>query len=624
MHNTILRLLLCLLFTLTLGLPDAYAGFPEGAPSIVETAKLAGGLVVHLGAEDGVFSAALRQSDTMVVNGLTNSAEALGAAREYVASKGLSGPVSFSVLRGKTLPYVDNSVNLLVATCPMQVDSQEVMRVLCPGGAAVVLEADNRGWLSHVDCPKLPGPSGYVVFRKPIPPEIDSWTHFLHGPDGHVMSKDEAVAPPYHIQWIGDPMHARSHVHLTTMNVMVTNGKQLFYIVDESPGKLSEFLPGRWALVARDAFNGVVLWRKPLSVWQPYFVKDRNSFPADLHRRLVATEDVVFATLSIHGPVSALDAATGNLLRTYPDTEKTEDIIYENGVLCLSVNTGEVKDLDRLQMAYRHTEPRKKRLIAIEADTGKRLWEDAGNDTDELMPMTLAVKGDRLYFQNSKNVVCLDKINGKVRWRAPRPSEYFRPGWSSPTLVALDDIVISADRQSGPGQKLGKDQFAAGGFSTGNIVAFDARTGEHLWTNRCAEGCRAPTDVFNVGDSLWIGETLERRVDYNNVFDLRTGKVVKSHPQSEQWPHLASPPMLPRQGDPQLHPGGADGRGIHLAGDGPVAGAQLDPRLLQIRRDARQRHALSAARTVWMLYREQAHRVPRLGPAATGAARATG
>jgi hypothetical protein len=126
------------------------------------------------------------------------------------------------------------------------------------------------------------------MFAKAVPPEIDAWTHFLHGPDGHVMSQDKVVAPPYHIQWIGDPIHARSHTHLTSMNVMVTNGKQLLYIVDQSPNKLPDLLPGRWALVARDAFNGVVLWSRPLPVWQPYYVKDRNSYPADLHRRLVA------------------------------------------------------------------------------------------------------------------------------------------------------------------------------------------------------------------------------------------------------------------------------------------------------------------------------------------------
>jgi len=535
MLNSIRPLLLCLLLTLSLGQPQAFAGSPEDAKSIIEAAKLTGGVVVHIGAQDGVFTAALRQNASIVVSGLVDSSDALSKAREHVASKGLSGPVSFAVLTGKTLPYVDNSVNLIVVSgVGCQVSVEEIERVLAPRG--VVLARINLKPETGNLKPLSSAPQGWFARRKPVPPGIDSWTHFLHGPDGHVMSEDEAVGPPYHIQWIGDPMHARSHTHLTTMNVMVTNGKQLLYIIDQSPNKLPDLLPGRWALVARDAFNGVVLWSKPLSVWQPYFVKDRNSYPADLHRRLVAVDETVFVTLSIHGPVSALDAATGDLLQTYAGTEKTEDIIYEDGVLYLSINTGDVEKIDRLQMAYRHTEPRKKRLVAIEAATGKTLWENDGNDTDELMPMTLAVKGDQLYFQNSKNVVCMDKSNGEVRWRASRPSEYYRPGWSSPTLVALDDMVLSADRQSGPGHRVGKDQYAAGGFSTGNLIAFDAKTGKELWTTKCAEGCRAPTDVFNLGSRLWIGESLERRVDYNNVFDLRTGEIVQSYPQPKEWP----------------------------------------------------------------------------------------
>jgi len=429
---------------------------------------------VHVGAEDGVFTAALRQSDAIVVHGLVDSAGALTGAREYVSSRGLAGPVSFARLAGKALPYVDNSVNLLIAAggpsspdgsavaSEWHVAREEIERVLVPRGVALSLGTRHatRGML-----------------RKPASTETDTWTHFLHGPDGHVMSRDQVVAPPYHIQWIGDPMHARSHVHLTSMNVMVTNGRQLFYIIDESPTKLPDLLPGRWALVARDAFNGVVLWSKPLPVWQPYFVKDRNSYPADLHRRLVGVGDTVFVTLSIHGPVSALDAATGKLRRTYAGTEKTEDIICEDGILYLSINMGDIERIDRLSMAYRHTEPRKKRLVAIEAATGKKLWEEAGDDTDELMPMTLAVRGGQLYFQNAKNIVCLDKATGKVRWRAARPSEYFRPGWSSPTLTALDDMVLSADRQKGEGHRVGKDQYAAGGFSTGDLIDFDAKTG---------------------------------------------------------------------------------------------------------------------------------------------------
>lgn len=503
--------------------PAASAALAQRAEArqILDAADVKGGLIVHVGCGDGRLTAALRLNDSYVVHGLDADPTNIEQAREHVRSLGLYGPVSVDTFDGQHLPYIDNLVNLLVAEELGSVSMTEVRRVLAPEGVAYTKIGGS--WARNV---------------KPRPEEIDDWTHFLHGPDGHVMSNDTVVGPPYHIQWVGAPAHSRSHSHLTTFNIMVSGGGRLFYIADESPTALPDSLPSRWALIARDAFNGIELWRRPLSRWQPYYVKDRNSYPADLHRRLVAADDVVFATLSILGPVSQLDAATGRTVRTYARTEKAEDIIYEDDTLYVSVNTADRKQIDRRGMAYRHVEPQQKRIMAINAESGKVIWEKADEDTDGLMPMTLAVKNDRLYFQSAENVVCLEKATGEVLWRSARPSEYFRPGWSSPTLVAFDDVVISADRQSGPGQKIGKDQFAAGGFSTGDLVAFSAENGRRLWSEPCAEGCRAPTDVFSRDGKLWFGKSLERKVhEYRQVHDLRTGEVLRETPADEKWPN---------------------------------------------------------------------------------------
>jgi len=513
---------LVLLF-LTTGLA---AAAETSAREIIEASRVKGGLVVHVGCDDGRLTAALHAGRPYVVHGLDTDPRKVIAAREHIRSVDLHGKVTVDTFDGVRLPYIDNMVNLIVASGESQVSKEEILRVLAPGGIALEFDPETRNLKPE------------TFFRKPRPKEIDDWTHFLHGPDGHVMSNDSVVAPPYHIQWIGAPRQAKSHTHLTTMNVMVSGGGRLFYIADESLTALPESLPSRWALIARDAFNGIELWRRPLSSWQPSYVADRNSYPADLHRRLVAANDIVFATLSILGPVSALDAATGQTIRTYPGTEKTEDIIHEDGVLYLSINTADAKQINRLKMAYRHVEPRQKRIMAIHAESGKVLWDKCDTDTDGLMPMTLAVKGKRLYFQNPENVVCLDKKTGVLIWKSARPSEYFRPGWSSPTLVAFDDVVISADRQSGPGQKIGKDQFAAGGFSTGDLVAFSAESGQRLWSAPCAEGCRAPTDVFSLDNKLWFGKSLERRIhEYRQVHDLRTGEVLKETPIEERFPN---------------------------------------------------------------------------------------
>ena len=140
MLTPIRTLLLWPQLTLLLGLSPVFAGSPEDAISIIDAARLTGGVVVHLGTENEEFTAALRQRDSIVVHGLVDRSDALAKARDYVSSKGLSGPVSFAVLTGKTLPYVDNSVNLVVATGPLPVTAEEVLRVLCPGGRLLLID----------------------------------------------------------------------------------------------------------------------------------------------------------------------------------------------------------------------------------------------------------------------------------------------------------------------------------------------------------------------------------------------------------------------------------------------------------------------------------------------------
>jgi outer membrane protein assembly factor BamB len=512
-RKSVIRIIEVLVLGILITGPSVTHAQEVNTERLIEASGVTGGLVVRIGSTDRT---------------LTEMKEIVGP---YLV-QGLSTKPGHSVRRfdGKTLPYVDGLVNLLIDETNASMPNQELMRVITPGGVLLTRYSDsNTTSLSNL--------TGWYKATKPVPEDTDEWTHFLHGPDGHVMSEDRAVASPHHIQWIGAPTHGRSHARLTTVNVMVTGGGRLFYIVDEGSTALPDALPSRWTLAARDAYNGLVLWKRPLTRWQPYHVKDRNSYPADLHRRLVIGDNRVFVTLSILGPVSALDPATGKTIRVFANTEQTEDIIYDQGTLYLIINEANKQAINRRLMAYRHVEPQDKRIMAIRARDGKVLWTKSDRDTDGLMPMTLASKNGRLYFQNPQGVVCIEARSGKRVWQSDRPSEYFRPGWSSPTLVAFDDVVISADRQSGPTQKIGKDQFAAGGFSTGDLVAFSASTGERLWSTLCAEGCRAPTDVFGLDGRLWYGETLQRQDnEYRKAVDLRTGELLNEWPIYGNWP----------------------------------------------------------------------------------------
>jgi hypothetical protein len=131
------------------------------------------------------------------------------------------------------------------------VPREEMMRVLCPKGALCTKEGAQ--WKTAI---------------KPWPAEIDEWTHYQHDPQGTMVGKDKVVGPPRQIQWMGDPKWLRNHDFMSSMHAMVSAGGRIFYIIDEGL-RAHVFLPAHWALVARDGFNGTVLWKQPVKDWQP-------------------------------------------------------------------------------------------------------------------------------------------------------------------------------------------------------------------------------------------------------------------------------------------------------------------------------------------------------------------
>ena len=477
---------------------------------LVEESGIKGGLVVHVGCGDGALTSTLRKGDAYVVHGLDTDAANVRKARRAFRAAGLNGSVSAAAFGGRQLPYVDNSVNLVVADALGDVPADEVTRVLAPAGVAMV---------------------GGKKTVKPRPPELDDWSHFLHGADGNMVSRDTTVDFPHHIQWVGSPKHSRDHEFATSMDVIVSAGGRLFYILDEGPTALPYHLPSRWILTARDAFNGVVLWKRPLPVWRPYSVPGRKSLAADLWRRLVAAEDEVYVTSSIFGPVAALDAATGKTVRTYEGTEKTEEIILAGGVLYLVVNTSDPEKIDRRALAAKRTVPDRKRLMAVKADTGKILWVKEDADTDGVHPLTLAAAGKRVVFQNSREIVCLDPKSGKVAWRYARPSEYARLGYTAPTLVISGDVVLSADRSGRRAKPVDKKARSAC-----ELIAICAGDGKELWRCPCGETYRIAVDVFVAKGLVWCSLTQPNGAHYSEARNLLTGKVEKTISPWENWP----------------------------------------------------------------------------------------
>ncbi|MHC4086809.1 MAG: class I SAM-dependent methyltransferase [Planctomycetota bacterium] len=313
-----------LLAVLTVGILCLLLSAPSvsarNAVELLRMSETKGGLVVHLGCSDGTLTAQLRAGNQYLVHGLDTDASEVAVARANLTRQGIYGPVSVDEWDGRHLPYADNLVNLIVAEEPARLAEEELLRVLAPRGVALV-RRDGQ-WKKVV---------------KPWPKEMDEWTHYFHDADGNPVAEDSIVGPPERLQWVGGPIWSRHHDHMASLTSLVSARGRLFYILDEGP-TASIQLPPRWRLVARDAFNGVILWNRDIDQWNSHQYPLKSG-PAHLLRRLVAVGDRVYVTLGIDAPVTSLDAASGKTVLTYKGSEYTREIVVSEEKILMSGRT---------------------------------------------------------------------------------------------------------------------------------------------------------------------------------------------------------------------------------------------------------------------------------------------
>ena len=417
-----------------LGLPPAQparaaAASPPETSSLPDPADFPGGLIVHLGCGDGRLTGQLAASRNALVHGLDTDAAQVQAARLHLQQSGLYGRVAVDTFDGRHLPYADNLVNWLFVRGPVSVERAELVRVICPGGVALFTSDDGQRITD--------------TFTKPVPQNTDEWTHFLYDASGNPVAHDEMVGPPGRVQWIAGPRYMRSHEHVPGIYSVVSSGGRIFYIQDEAEtGALRA--PPQWSLVARDAYNGTLLWKQPIAQWFPHFV-GWGSTPRQLQHKLVAVDDRVYVTLGLVAPLTAVDAATGQIVRTYDDTRGAEEVMLHDGVLLgmvRSVTAERLAELDqwdqwakslgldepaldkrdsveRLVRQLKATEATgRKSIVAFDAESGRTLWRKGPAELDGYRELSLRAAGDRVLYQQGQQVVCVDLRSGDEHWSA--------------------------------------------------------------------------------------------------------------------------------------------------------------------------------------------------------------
>ncbi|MFO7902385.1 MAG: PQQ-binding-like beta-propeller repeat protein [Pirellulaceae bacterium] len=485
---------------------SAAAGVPPD--KLIEVGGATGGVIVHLGCGDGTKTAALHAGEPFLVHGLDTNAAQVASARRHIDSLGLYGRVSAEKYDGKNLPYGDNIVNLIVVTDAADVDAAEIKRVLVPRGS-VLVKADST-LLENTALRKADAVEGWNKYVKPWPGEIDQWTHFLYDSSGNAVCKDKRVRRPRHMQWYAGPKRSRHHDSLASLSAMTSSNGRLFYIFDEGPTSIVH-RPSSWKLIARDAFNGKLLWKRDIPSWMTHLYNFRAG-PKQLPRRLVSVDDHVYVTLGLSAAALKLDAATGKTLLTYPDSDNTEELVYHDGMLLAVIGDPSVlmENADGCHGYWElaeHKEPTvDKSIVAYDAETGEKLWTIQGENLRHTVPLSLCALRDNVFYLDNQKLRCVDSKTGEQRWA----SSFETQGWFirsyAPTVVAHDDVIMC--------------------LKWDRLHGYSIETGEELWRNKGAIGFGSPGDLFAIGDKAWaipMRKSIWRKSKRNSDGIITTG-----------------------------------------------------------------------------------------------------
>jgi len=479
-----------------LGITCAAVAADPPVEQILATTDNGRGLVLLVGTSDGTLESALAAAGKgdLIVQGVAIGNEVAAKARARIDKDGQTGYASVTAQPSlAVLPYNANLANVVVADLDKQgaPSLDEVMRVVHPYGSALVCQ---RGvWNKIV---------------KPLPPEMDDWTHYDHGPEGNPQSRDSMVRDVAGLQWWV------SSYGNTVITTRLAGGRRFQGVTRTGP-----YVGQDRTYQARDAFNGLPLWRLDPQ-------KDLFSYYRHHDRTIAANDDIVVGLFKAPGFAEILDAGTGQR-----KVELTEGLRVEESFKTVRGTPAKL-ELHHVLVGGRLFQAMKQDLVSLDAATGKRQW--AYKSQGESHIVFLAVDKDICVVATSPdarrfnitygNYMCrvaslvgLDPATGKVLWTSDAASGFFTLG------ILLEKGVLHIADVS-PTLKKGGDEnaWAVQSREYGNLLAITAKDGKTLW-KRDLTGVEPEDRFWHNKLRVWDGFVMPSFEKVVRGFDANTG-----------------------------------------------------------------------------------------------------
>lgn len=444
MLSILIRMTATVLLALACFLTQPGVAAEPRAAEILKTTGVAHGVVVHVGATDGTLAAEIADSGEFLVLAVVEKEEVAGALRQEFDARPSGKRASVSLPEeGGIVPLPANTAALLVAELdanPPVVDLRELRRVVRPGGVLYVKQ--NGQW---------------TLTRKPRPEAMGDWPQYFHDAAASDYSRDTLVGPARGLQW-------------QTGDGDVQGGKMGYRCV----GGIVVKVESDGAVVARDGFSGLPLWRR-----DDLSIANRYAFLVDEERVYCHSRAPGWSRVQPH--MIALDLATG---RTVVEFKQGFGVEYE------------------------------------EDDKGRRRPRDASRSPG-YEDMIVRLSDGVLVQVKEGHLWALSAESGKLLWEADVSREKCR--WMHP--AAADGMLYALE-----GEKVRSYSYTHWPMTTcERIVAFHLKTGEQRWVWQWPKAWGEPDAAYNLalGNgklALAVRDGKEKGGIHVLTLDANTGK----------------------------------------------------------------------------------------------------
>lgn len=432
----------------------------------------------------------------------TDSDDIAAKARAAADEAGLLGTRLFVAKGSSRAIQLGNNVADCVLVAPSAAGTaprEEVLRALRPRGVAIV---------------------GEESIIKPVPSGVDAWSHPYHGPDNNPNSDDQLVKGSFRTQFIGYPKFS------PMPEQTVVAGGRIYKAMGHIAHKANqnEMLN---TLLCINAYNGTILWRRPLS---PGFMLHRNT--------MVATEDALY--LGDHESCKIIDGETGELREELlVDSEISDGPVWKwmamrHGVLFALVGNPEVK-LETQRAIRRglghwpwgmwdghdYNDPRTsfgfgRTFVAIDLKTKKPLWHY--RDKEFLDARAVCMNESQIFcYCPGKFLASIDRYTGKLNWK----------NTDKDLLDAIGDNQKAQHYTTGYAttcyMKCTQDHLFFAGPQRQRMVVASAHDGKLAWTHETGN-----LQLVLRDDGVWAAGP--QKSESGMKFDYQTGEVLETFP----------------------------------------------------------------------------------------------